>query len=227
MEFTVIIPYYKLKYLINGNNKIKKMKKNKIIMFTTACILFSCTGFLQENPENWSEEKLNTWFETGLWHKGWTISPDESINKKQFAIQYYKNKERWDKAFAFPANTDLDTIKSGSYEIEGKDVYAAVSEYQTKNDEDVRFEVHRIYADIQYVIKGEESINIEQLSGDLTAGLYNQEKDIAFLEGKGGIIRMATQEQFFIFFPEDAHRPGIKIDSSAIVKKLVIKVRIN
>jgi beta-galactosidase beta subunit len=31
---------------------------------------------------------------------------------------------------------------------------------------------------------------------------------------------------FFLFFPTDAHRPGIKVEGNDVVKKLVIKIHL-
>jgi YhcH/YjgK/YiaL family protein len=202
--------------------KIKKSLNTALIF-----LLISCTNMNKEKPENWSEDQLNQWFKKSEWKQGWSASPDESINKKEFAIQYYKNKDRWDKAFAFLKTTRLDTLSIGSHDIIGKDVYAAVSEYATKNEEDAKFEAHRIYADIQYVVRGTEKMGIIPLEKTQPATQYDETKDILFLSAEGGIFRTATPDQFFVFFPGDAHRPGIKIDTNAPVKKVVVKVRIN
>jgi len=37
----------------------------------------------------------------------------------------------------------------------------------------------------------------------------------------------ADPDKFFVFFPEDVHRPGLKVDSIAPVRKIVVKVRID
>ena len=54
-----------------------------------------------QDPSRWSSSKIDKWFEKGEWLNGWTVSPDASINRKEFAVSYFKNKERWNKAFAF------------------------------------------------------------------------------------------------------------------------------
>ncbi len=181
----------------------------------------------KEKPENWSEEQLNQWYNKAEWKQGWSAIPDETINKKELSVQYFKNEERWSKAFTFLKTIDPDTIKIGNHELLGKDLYVAVSEYTTKNDEDARFEAHRLYADIQYVARGQEKIGIIPLASTQTSVPYDQDKDITFLTADGGDNRIATPDRFFVFFPGDAHRPGIKIDTNSVVKKIVVKVRIN
>ena len=42
------------------------------------------------NPDNWNGKKLNKWFQKGEWRLEWNIIPDESINKTELAIQFFK-----------------------------------------------------------------------------------------------------------------------------------------
>ena len=203
------------------------MEPKKLINIAIIFLLISCTTMTKDNPETWSEEQLTKWYDKAEWRQDWPILPDESLNKKEFAIQYFKNKDRWDKAFTFLNSTNLDTLKPGSYELIGKDLYVAVSEYTSKNEEDTRYEAHRLYADIQYVARGQEKIGIIPLAGTQTMTPYVEDNDITFLTAEGGTNRMATPDRFFVFFPGDAHRPGIKVDTNEPVKKIVVKVRIN
>jgi len=39
-------------------------------------------------------------------------------------------------------------------------------------------------------------------------------------------FRLATPGRFFIFFTDDAHRPGVKSGDNQKVRKVVVKVRI-
>ncbi|MDX9773026.1 MAG: YhcH/YjgK/YiaL family protein [Bacteroidales bacterium] len=154
------------------------------------------------------------------------LKPDECINKEEFIKEYNNNPDLWNKAFKFLANTDLENLEPGRYEIVGNDLYASVDEYISKNIEVARFEAHRKYADIQYVISGEEQIGVIELNKAEITVPYNDTKDIMFLKAAQGTFSLATPMNFFIFFPEDAHCPGVKIAENSSVKKVVIKVRI-
>jgi YhcH/YjgK/YiaL family protein len=55
---------------------------------------------------------------------------------------------------------------------------------------------------------------------------YDSEKDLAFYKYEGGDYVKATPENFMIFFPEDVHRPSIKVDENVPVKKGVVKILI-
>jgi hypothetical protein len=118
---------------------------------------------VSKNPKNWNENKLNQWFQKGEWRLEWNIIPDESINKTELAIQFFKNRELWGKAFNFLKTFDLKKFDTGKYELEGKNLYVIVDEHTTRNEEDSCFEAHRRYIDIQYIVEGEENIGISAL----------------------------------------------------------------
>ena len=53
---------------------------------------------------------------------------------------------------------------------------------------------------------------------------YDTAKDVGFYAAKGNYYK-SNKKVFFIVFPDDAHRPGIKVDGFPTEKKIVIKVR--
>jgi YhcH/YjgK/YiaL family protein len=158
---------------------------------------------------------------------GKIIVPDNSIDIEEFYRQYLLNPGRWDRAISFLKETDLSALEQGRYELEGAELFAIINEYTTRNDEDTRLEAHRKYADIQYIIKGKEMIGFCSLSGTTVTVPYDEEKDIFFLESDDQRILQATPDRYFIFFPDDVHRPSIKAGETEIVKKAVVKVRLS
>jgi YhcH/YjgK/YiaL family protein len=118
-------------------------------------------------------------------------------------------------------------LAPGKYELEGSDLFATVSEYPTKNEEEVQFEAHRQYADIQYIVSGQEKIGVVPFDEKQITVPYDSSKDIAFLSFAESNYRTATPERFFVFFPDDAHRPGVKVNENSQVRKVVVKVKIN
>ena len=180
------------------------------------------------DPATWSEKQVNQWFEKGEWLNGWSVKPDATINRKEFALSYFKNKIRWDKAFIFLKDNDLSKLELRRYDIDGDNVYAPVSEYMTKSEEAARFEVHRKYADIQYVISGKELIGISPLAMQKEIlEPYDAARDIEFMTVTRGVDFKAQPDRFFIFFPEDVHRPGLRDGDSTKVKKVVVKVKLD
>jgi YhcH/YjgK/YiaL family protein len=198
----------------------------KIMVLSSLFGLFACKG--STDPASWSSEKIDKWFEKGEWLNGWNITPDESINRKEFAVSYFKNKERWDKAFTFLKSNDLSKLEIKRYEIDGDIAFAPVSEYLSKNEEDARFEAHKNYIDIQYVISGVEQMSVAPYSAlDSITVAYDPAKEVEFMTVKESRHFKATQENFFIFFPSDIHRPGLKVGENTMIKKIVVKVKVD
>ena len=142
------------------------------------------------------------------------------------AQDYYKLGENFQKAFEFLKNTDLKKLENGKYEIEGDNVFVSVQDYQTKPESEGKFEAHKKYADIQFIISGEEKIGYTNIRNCTPTTFYDDTNDIVFLEGKGDFIT-AHENSFLIFMPQDAHMPCISIDDSKYVKKAVVKVKIS
>jgi uncharacterized protein, YhcH/YjgK/YiaL family len=120
-------------------------------------------------------------------------------------------------------STDFSSLAPGKYLIEDSEVFASVSEYDTKKPEDAKWEAHRKYADIQYIISGEEKMGYAPLKTMEVTEAYNPEKDIVFLKGSGDHM-VVKPGMFVVFFPQDAHQPSVSVGSNAPVKKVVIKV---
>lgn len=179
-----------------------------------------------EEPGCWTEQQVSEWFDQKDWLGTSQLKPDSSINKRELAIQYHQNKDRWDIALTFLNEEDLVSLPVGIHEIDGKEVFVMVSEYNSKNHEDVPYESHKKYTDIQYVVSGIEYIGQADLTGISLITPYDSEGDTAFYENvENGQHLLAQSDRFFIFFPGMGHSPGRKVENSVPVKKIVIKVK--
>lgn len=139
-------------------------------------------------------------------------------------IGLYANiSERMQKAIDYLMMTDFSKMRAGKYELMGNEVYAIVNEYNTKFIDEVKWEAHRKYADIQYVINGIEKMGFSSIDKVISTDEYFEEKDIEFFKGHGNYVDVAPGE-VCIFFPHDVHKPGIAISNPQAVKKVVIKV---
>jgi YhcH/YjgK/YiaL family protein len=145
---------------------------------------------------------------------------------KTFAVSYHRNPERWNKAFAFLRDSSLATMKPGRYELDGENLFVSISDYKTKEGDEIRYEAHEKYIDIQYVAAGYEKIGITSAAEIKTIlQPYDPAKDIKFLGVKRTNEFEANQGSFFIFFPEDIHKPGIKDRFVSDIRKIVVKVK--
>lgn len=138
---------------------------------------------------------------------------------------YFGLSERIKLALEYIKNTDLKSINEETIEIDGKNVFAMFQKYNTRNTEDAKWESHRKYIDIQYMIDGAENMGFVLSDYLEIVEKYNEEKDVEFLEGLGDFVQV-NKDEFVIFFPDDAHMPGLKIKEPELVHKVVIKVAI-
>ena len=195
-------------------------------------LLISIAGFngckSTSDPSGWDGKKVDKWFSSGEWLGGCTLIPDSSVNRRELAESYYGNSERWKDAFRFLSEKDLAHLEPGRYDIDGDNLYATISNYMTKDPDSAYFEAHRKYIDIQYVISGKEIIGIAKpVAAKDVITPYDTTRDIEFLTVEKASYRLATPHDFFIFFPDDLHKPGLKDSISSPVTKLVIKLRMD
>ena len=135
----------------------------------------------------------------------------------QKGINFLLDKENWQ-------------LEPGKYQIEGNDIYAKVTEYDTETVKARHPEAHVQYIDIQCIIKGKEKIGVGRLLPAF------DEKNIFKNELKeNDIIRYndidqenfieLNQASFAVFFPWDVHRPNCSVQASPEhVKKIIVKV---
>ena len=146
------------------------------------------------------------------------------VDKIENANLYKNLDERIEKSFDYIKQTDLKNLQAGRYDIDGNNIFALISEYKTKTENEGKLEAHKKYIGVQYVIEGEELMGYAPLSDQSILEPYKEENDIIFYKGEKVFIKVA-EGMFAIFFPEDVHMPGIQIEKKSPVKKLVIKVK--
>ena len=130
--------------------------------------------------------------------------------------------------FDFILKAVAEGLPLGKYEIEGENIYAIVQEYNTKPIEECKYEAHRKYIDIQYVVKGKETITTAYLENCKTSCQYNAEKDVEFFEIPKNVSELFLNSgDFAIFFPQDVHCPQVSPDGkNEVLSKIVVKVKV-
>lgn len=114
----------------------------------------------------------------------------------------------------------------GKYEVDGKNLFYNVDEYETQPIEQGQFEIHRKYLDIQYIVAGEECIGVAPLERLTEETPYDVETDLAFYKYESTMSKLTLERGMFtIFWPNEPHMPGRSIDRAGKVKKIVVKVR--
>jgi len=99
--------------------------------------------------------------------------------------------------------------------------------YKSKDRESCFFESHRQNIDVQFVLEGEEIIEVvnkELLEIDMP---YSEEMDLLkYKDAKGSSFIRLQKGDVAIFYPDDAHMPCVRVDESVKVIKTVVKVSI-
>ena len=143
-----------------------------------------------------------------------------------------KNIERYegisknlDTAIKFIKEHDLDTLPLGRTDIDDHRVFVNVMEAVAKSEDEIYFEVHKKYMDIQIDLEGIEAI--ETAVGDLEEITpYDEGKDIGFYRTGTSARCIMGPGRFIVCMAEEEHKPGIACQDERTLKKCVIKVAV-
>jgi biofilm protein TabA len=111
------------------------------------------------------------------------------------------------------------------HEFAGDKLFATILRRETLQREAVRWEAHREYVDLQYIIGGGEVIDWAPATGLSAVGDYDADKDVLFYTASPADVSLPMIEGWFaFFFSSDAHRPMISNGSDRLVHKAVVKI---
>src|SRR5258708_2912988 len=132
------------------------------------------------------------------------------------------------KAINYALAADFTPMEPGKYEIDGDNAFAIVNEFTTRPPSECDPESHEVYADIQLIISGTEKFGYTPLNGQAPSTPYNPENDVAFYSLPEEEISYLTLKagQFIIFFPTDIHQPEVFSHHPQLVKKVVLKIKV-
>lgn len=133
------------------------------------------------------------------------------------------------KGLEYLRKTDFGAVSPGKYEIDGDRMYALVQEYHPQPKGDRKAERHKKYIDIQYIAQGEECIGFALYTPECEV-LEDKlaEKDAVFYKTvKDEIALNMPAGTYAVFFPNDIHRPCCLGPADALVKKVVLKIKVS
>ena len=146
-----------------------------------------------------------------------------SLNNENLEC-YIKAHPRFALAFSALKRLVMEKAEVGKYEIDGKNVFASVQEYDTKPENEKRFELHKDYIDVQYIVSGEDIMGNETLDKLTALGEYKPDAQFFSINSDYDRLKLSHGD-FAIFFPDEPHAPGIAVDDRPkAVKKIVIKI---
>ena len=148
------------------------------------------------------------------------------IDDFEHAGRYKGLGARFEKVFRYLKDTDFSTMADGTYEIEGKDIWALLTSFKTEAEGARKFEAHKTYIDVQYLLNGNEIMYWAPARELDVEGAYSEEKDILFFKGSSPSSVHLKPGRFIVFFPQDAHKAGCQWKGQEDVRKVVVKVRV-
>lgn len=143
--------------------------------------------------------------------------------------QQVKMNEKMRKAIDFLIKTDLKKLPVGRTDIDGEEVYAKVFEYETIPWEDVKFEAHEKYIDLQYVISGKEAMGYIDTRKLKKTDEYNPQKDVVHgtpTPAKNVSWTILAEDELAVCYPIDAHAPKGIVEAPEKIKKIIIKIAV-
>ncbi len=132
------------------------------------------------------------------------------------------------KAFDFLRGREILRLADGRVDIDGDRVFALVQRYETVVTDAPKFEYHRTYIDVQFIVSGEAVIGWAPAERMSVTEAYDAEKDICFGMvdvGKWTPVRLEAG-QLAVLWPEDAHAPKGAAGALSRVMKIVVKVAV-
>ena len=180
---------------------------------------------MTENTQK-AKEPVLEWFKEKAWFKNVKLTPSESINLDELKKYYAANPAYFEKAFEYYKNNDLLKLAPGKYPIDGDNVFATISEYNTQDPSERQWENHKKYIDIQIILSGKEQMGKAPYAEATPNVPYNETKDIEFRKASNGKNYSAEPGTFFMFFPSESHMPNQNPATGEVVKvkKVVFKI---
>jgi YhcH/YjgK/YiaL family protein len=91
--------------------------------------------------------------------------------------------------------------------------------YMGKDTSSVKFESHRTHLDLEYIVKGVELVQIAHPDLLRVKEAYDPSKDIKYYHDAEAYNQFKLNEGYFaIYYPDDAHKVGLKVNESEIYK---------
>ncbi len=138
---------------------------------------------------------------------------------------FLSSEEIIQKCLAYVESERLVDKENGRYEIDQKNVYVNIVSYETTPAHNKEWEAHKQYIDLHYMLKGQEQIDLSFIN-EMVQQPYHQDEDYLPLTGEKSASVILRPGQYAICFPEDAHKPGIQVGNSEVIRKAIFKIKI-
>lgn len=144
----------------------------------------------------------------------------ENLNLYLETVRYAKEIQE------FVKKAEEEKLPDGIYELKGDDLFVSIQSYETSGKDGKYMEAHKLYADLQYMISGEE-LNLWDYTDELKLKEdRTPAADILFFENRTDFRRVLLVPGTFAFYmANDAHMPGIAVADPIKCRKIVFKIK--
>lgn len=134
-------------------------------------------------------------------------------------------------AICYCRETDVSGMGESRILLKGDERIALICDRVTEAKEKKLPEVHRKYAELQFMAEGTELIGYypDREDNQILQDCLEEKDTLYYRENpnSGEVMLRMTPGTYAIFFPEDVHRPFCQVDKPERVKKVVIKIAID
>lgn len=127
--------------------------------------------------------------------------------------------------FNFLRTSKINNIQVGKHNITDQ-IKANVQEYTTKAENNGRWESHKKFVDLQFILSGKEHIRVARNTELEVIDNQLEQKDALYYQNKSLDVstELLCPNDMIMLFPEDAHMACLTILKPELVKKIVVKI---
>lgn len=131
-----------------------------------------------------------------------------------------------DQAIYYLLTHDIASVAIGKHVIDEDRVFFFVQENQLNQEPDDRFEYHKRYADMHFLLEGQELMYHGQKVKEVIKE-YDMTSDIGFVRCHLTTPLHLTEDRIAVFLPNEPHQPNLYDGAGECVRKCVVKVLID
>lgn len=148
------------------------------------------------------------------------------LDKLENASQYFESVPRFEEFMQFFNSNDLEALPACKIKLDGNDLFVNILDFKGKEAANCKMEAHHDYIDIQIPLGEDEQMGWKaQVDCESIKEEYNEGKDVEFYNDKAVATFTVPSGHFAVFFPSDAHQPGIAPGKE--YRKLIVKTRVD
>jgi len=122
--------------------------------------------------------------------------------------------------------SNVVNYQKGKFNIDADNFFGIGLEYSTKDETSCLWEAHQKFADIHYILEGEEIVNVAEKQKMKPTMEFDYENDYQLFEGKKEQSLVLREGDFLVLYPNECHQTGVKVIETIFVKKIVFKIKL-